>query len=232
MTSGPGVRNMLSQHAPDLRQRSLCVAADQQCRRADRFRFASRKGFAVLADLAEHRKDVVAQLLPRCGGQAPPCACRRRSPRRKPLAHPRCRQLSLSQPWHANRGRARWRTGYRGGSSDSSSSPPGSASTSLRSRSGRCCATRNPIWPPREWPIRSTGPAFDPFDEADHVGDMLRHQIVVADAIPMFREKVAQADRDHAMLFRQRSEHRVPGAEIAERAVHADQRRARFPTSR
>src|ERR1700760_1751242 len=35
-----------------------------------------------------------------------------------------------------------------------------------------------------------------------------------------------QAHRDHAMLFRQRADHRIPGAEIAERAVHADQRPA------
>src|SRR6185295_14823159 len=51
-------------------------------------------------------------------------------------------------------------------------------------------------------------------------------QIVAACAIPVFRKKAAQADRDHPMLLRQRSEHRVPRAEIAERAVDADQRRA------
>jgi hypothetical protein len=44
------------------------------------------------------------------------------------------------------------------GRSAGSRSPPGSASTSFRSNSGRACATRNPICPPREWPIRSTGP--------------------------------------------------------------------------
>ena len=33
-----------------------------------------------------------------------------------------------------------------------------------------------------------------------------------------------QTNSDHAMFFRQRSEHRRPGAEIAQRAVHAYQR--------
>ena len=49
--------------------------------------------------------------------------------------------------------------GLNAGSSVASSSPPGSASISLRNRSGRCCATRNETCPPRECPIRSTGPA-------------------------------------------------------------------------
>ena len=66
----------------------------------------------------------------------------------------------------------------------------------------------------------------DLLDEGDGVGDMLRHPVVVADAVPMLGKEVPQADRDDAMLFRQRPEHRIPGAEIAERAVDADQRMA------
>ena len=48
--------------------------------------------------------------------------------------------------------------GLKAGSSVASSSPPGSARISLRNRSGRRCATRKQMCPPREWPIRSTGP--------------------------------------------------------------------------
>jgi hypothetical protein len=40
---------------------------------------------------------------------------------------------------------------------EASSSPPGSASTRRRTSAGSCCATRNAMWPPREWPIKSTG---------------------------------------------------------------------------
>ena len=54
---------------------------------------------------------------------------------------------------------------------------------------------------------------------------MLRHSIVVANAIPMLGEKMPQTNGDHPVLLRQRPQHRIPGAEIAERAVYADQRR-------
>src|SRR3954468_22005136 len=67
---------------------------------------------------------------------------------------------------------------------------------------------------------------LDLFDEGDNVGDMPRHQVIAADAVPVLRKKVPQADGDHAMLFRQRPEYGVPSAEIPERAVHADQRPA------
>src|SRR5882757_2859397 len=66
----------------------------------------------------------------------------------------------------------------------------------------------------------------DLLDEGDHVSDVLRHLVIVTDGVPMLGKEVPQADRDHAMRFRQRAEHGIPGAEIAERAVHADQRRA------
>src|SRR5262245_23710941 len=42
----------------------------------------------------------------------------------------------------------------------------------------------------------------------------------------MFREKMPQAHRDHAMPPRQRAQHRQPDAEVAERAVDAQKRRA------
>src|SRR6266702_836387 len=66
----------------------------------------------------------------------------------------------------------------------------------------------------------------DLLDEGDHVSDVLRHLVIVTDGVPMLGKEVPQADRDHAMRFRQRAEHSIPGEEIAERAVHADQRRA------
>src|SRR6516165_8601011 len=65
---------------------------------------------------------------------------------------------------------------------------------------------------------------IDLLDEADHIGDMLGHPVIVADTVPMLGEEVPEADRSHAVLFRQRSEHGIPGAEIAECAVYADQR--------
>ncbi|CUT12153.1 Nonheme chloroperoxidase EC 111110 [Bradyrhizobium sp.] len=48
---------------------------------------------------------------------------------------------------------------------------------------------------------------FDLLDESDHVGDVLGHLVVVADGIPMLGKEMPQADRDHAMRFRQRTEH-------------------------
>ena len=68
-------------------------------------------------------------------------------------------------------------------------------------------------------------PRLDLLDEGDHVGDMLGHPVIVTDAIPVLGKEVPEADRDDAMFFRQRPQHRIPGAEVAERAVHADQRR-------
>src|SRR5438067_1649260 len=72
-------------------------------------------------------------------------------------------------------------------------------------------------------PMKSVGGLLD---EGDHVGDMLAHPVIVADTVPMFGKEVPQADRDHAKTFRQRPHHRRPGAEVAERAMHADQWRA------
>jgi hypothetical protein len=69
-------------------------------------------------------------------------------------------------------------------------------------------------------------PGIQFLKEADHVVDMLCHQVVVADAIPVLGKESPQARRDHAMPFCQWPQHRIPGAEIAERAVYEDQRRA------
>src|SRR5229473_420558 len=63
-------------------------------------------------------------------------------------------------------------------------------------------------------------------DEADHVSCVLRDRIGVADAVPMLGKKVPETDRDHPMFSRQRAEHRRPDAEVAQRAVYAQQRRA------
>ena len=51
-------------------------------------------------------------------------------------------------------------------------------------------------------------PRFDLLDEGDHVGDMLRHPVVVARAVPMLGKEMPEADRDHAMVSRQRAQHR------------------------
>ena len=67
---------------------------------------------------------------------------------------------------------------------------------------------------------------IQPFDKGDHVVDVLRDRIGVADAVPMLRKKVPQGHRDQPMLSRQGAEHRRPDAEVAQRAVHAHQRRA------
>ena len=63
-------------------------------------------------------------------------------------------------------------------------------------------------------------------DEADHVVDMLRDRIGVADSVPVLGEEMPQRRCDHAMIAGQRSEHRRPDPKIAQRAVNADQRRA------
>ena len=68
--------------------------------------------------------------------------------------------------------------------------------------------------------------AVELFDEGDDVVDMLRDRIGVADAVPMVGEEMPQRHRDHAVFSRQRTQHRRPDPEIAEGAVHADQRRA------
>src|SRR5215472_14313974 len=55
---------------------------------------------------------------------------------------------------------------------------------------------------------------------------MLGDRIGVADAIPLLRKKVPQADADHPVSFCQRTEHAAPDAEIVERAVYAEERRS------
>ena len=69
-------------------------------------------------------------------------------------------------------------------------------------------------------------PGIELPDERDHVVDMLGDRIGVADAVPMLGKKVPQGHRDHPMLLRQRAEHRRPDAEVAQRTMHAHQRRA------
>src|SRR5262249_55412751 len=54
--------------------------------------------------------------------------------------------------------------------------------------------------------------------------NVLPDRIGVSDAVPLFRKEVPQADADQSMPLRQRSQYAAPDAEIAERAMHADQR--------
>ena len=68
-------------------------------------------------------------------------------------------------------------------------------------------------------------PRLHVLDEGDDIIDMLRDRISVADAIPVIGKEMPQAHRDHAVFRRQRPDHRRPDAEIAQRAVDADQRR-------
>ena len=195
-------------------------------------RFALQKRLAVLADLTKQRMDIVAQLLPRRRRPAASTRLHRRSRRRKAQARRRCRRFAPSRPRPERAAPAATRAGRRTGRLQRGSrSPPGSARIALRSRSGRACATRKPICPPREWPSRSTGPAFSSSMKPMTSADVLRHQIVAADPVPMLRKEPPQAQRNHAMLFRQRAQHGIPGAEIAERAMHEHQRRAIAGTS-
>src|SRR5262249_3348183 len=78
--------------------------------------------------------------------------------------------------------------------------------------------------PAARMPHQVDRPWADLLDEGDDVADMLGHAIVAADAVPMFGKEMAQADRDDSVLARQWPEHGIPGAEIAKRAVYADQR--------
>ena len=225
---GPGARNMFGQHAPDHRQRALGVAAaDQQRRRPDRLRFALRKRLAVLADLTDQRENVVAQLLLRYRRQARPGAVavdavddqferavdiaapdflqRHRHPRRRPARSRRRCRFILERRIEIAAGFGQHQFSQQFG-------------PRLRDAKADMAAAG------MAHQVDRAGIEF--LDEADDVGDMLRHQIVVADTIPVLGKKAAQAECDDAMLSRQRPEHRIPGAEIAERAVHADQRRA------
>src|SRR5436305_429934 len=50
-------------------------------------------------------------------------------------------------------------------------------------------------------------PGVQPLDKSDHVADMLRDQAVLADAVPAFRKKAPQAERDDAAVCRPRTDH-------------------------
>ena len=188
---------------------------------------ALRIGLSVLAGLSDQGEDVVAQLLLGRGGQAAPGAVALDRVEEQSLARPRYRRLlTFSADAAIRAARCDGVGPEAAGSSVASSSPPGSASTSLRSRSGRSCGDAERDVAAARMPHQVDRAVAEFLEEADHVGDVLRHQIIVADAVPMLGKKVPQADRDHAMVFRQRPQHRRPGAEVAERAVHADQRPA------
>ncbi len=147
------------QRVQHLRQRALGVGAtDEQRRRLDRLGIRFRERRARVAGLADQRGGVVAQQLLRRGRQALPGAgtFQRIHEDLEPAIDI---ALGDDRGGGGNPGRERRGAGLVAGSSVASSSPPGSARISLRSKSGRRCATRNEICPPREWPIRSTGPA-------------------------------------------------------------------------
>lgn len=100
-----------------------------------------------------------------------------------------------------------------------SRAPTGSASTSLGKRSERYAERDMPAARVAHQVQRSW---LELFDEGDHVGDMLRHLVVVAHAIPIFRKEMPQRDCDNSVMLRQRPHNGPEGAEIAERAVHAN----------
>lgn len=52
--------------------------------------------------------------------------------------------------------------------------------------------------------------ATQPLKKCDEVGDMLGDGEVIADPVPMLREKSPQARRDDAMMARQRAKHASP----------------------
>src|ERR1700744_113716 len=62
-------------------------------------------------------------------------------------------------------------------------------------------------------------------EEGNHVIDMLRDRIGVADTVPLIRKEMPQADADHAVSLRQQAVDAAPDAKIVQRAVHANQRR-------
>ena len=205
--SGPCARNMLGQHAPDHRQPAFGVAAaDQQCRCLDRSPLRSSEtacGSRRPDQAAYGRCRAIAAVARQASA---PTRLHRRSPSTKSASAPSMSPFRTISAATGTRGPSG--TGPGGGlvgCSAGSRSPPGSARTVLRNRSGRACATRNPIWPPREWPDQIDRPGIQLFDEADHVGCVLRHQIIAADAVPMLRKEPPQAQRNHAMLFRQRA---------------------------
>ena len=224
----------VGQRMQHLRQHALGVgAADEQRRRSDRLGIGLGEGRAVVPDLADQRHRVVAQQLLWRRRQPFPGAgaferVHEKLPGRRRYRRPRSSRPRPRTAPRAARGRA-----CTAGSSVASSSPPGSARISLRNRSGRRCATRKRDVSAAGMAHQVDRSGIELLDEVDHVVDVLRDRIGVADAVPMFGKESAASDRrDHAMLARQRPEHRRPDPEIAQRAVHADQRRAAWPTSR
>jgi hypothetical protein len=79
--------------------------------------------------------------------------------------------------------------------------------------------------PTARMPHQMHGTFTERLDERDRVRDVLCHGEARTRAIPVLRKVMPHADCDDAMLARQRPEHRRPDAEIAQRTMHADQRR-------
>ena len=61
------------------------------------------------------------------------------------------------------------------------------------------------------------------FDETNNIGYVLRDCELPTPPVPLLREEVPQAQRDHAVPARERTEHCRPAAKIIKRAVDADE---------
>jgi hypothetical protein len=60
------------------------------------------------------------------------------------------------------------------------------------------------------------------FDETNNIGYVLCDREFSTPPIPLLRKEVPQAQRDHAVPLRERTEHCQPAAKIIKRAVDAD----------
>ena len=238
MTAVLATRNMLGQHAPDHRQRALGVAAaDQQRRRLDRFWLRSSE-----TACGSRRPGQAAYGYCRAIAALAPQASRVHAPSPSIPSTNSCKRAvdvavrdHLGCDRNARPPAARGREADWPARSEASRSPPGSARIGLAQQIRPRLRHAKADVPAAGMAHQIDRPGIQLFDEADDVGDVLRHQIVVADAVPMLRKEAPQAERDHAMLFRQRAQHGIPGAEIAERAMHAAPAAGRCrprPTSR
>ena len=210
-----------------LRQHALGVgAADEQGRRPDRFRIRLGKWRALVPDLADQCHGVVAQQLFR----------RRRQPRPGARAFQRVHEelqpavdiagRDLLGRGGEPRGSGEGAPGFTAGSSVAVELAAGFGQDQPAQQIGPSLGDAKRDMPAAGMPHQVDRPGVQLLDEADHVIDMLGDRIGVANAVPMRGKKVPQRNRDHAVLPRQRSEHRRPDAEIAQRAMHADQRRS------
>ena len=195
-------RDVLGQHAPHHRQAAVVspppissVGVLIACASA------LRVGLALLVDLAEEGERVVAQLLLGRRRQAPP-----RAVAVDALDEILQRALDVAGPDHLDRAivfaaSGGWRGRDAAASAGGVEIAAGLGQHQLAQQVRPLLRDAKRDVPAARMAHQVDRLRVDLLDEGDGVGDMLRHPVVVADAVPMLGKEMPQADRDHAMLF-------------------------------